>query len=68
MKTDEEILEMIDMLNNDIDRYQILHEKGLGNIKCKENFPRYKGEFKDAILIFKAQRQILQWVLGADFG
>ncbi len=38
MKTDEEILEMIDMLNNDIDRYQILHEKGLGNIKCKENF------------------------------
>ena len=59
---------MIDMLNGDIDNYQILHERGLSSLRNKENFPRYKGEFKDSITIFKSQRQILQWVLGVDFG
>lgn len=68
MRTEKEIQDMIGLLNTDIDNYQQLHEKAMSSMKCKENFPRYQGEFKNSVLMFKAQRQILQWVLGEDFG
>jgi len=45
IKTKEEILNMIDMLNNDIENYQILHENGLKS----KSFPRYNGWFKDSV-------------------
>ena len=47
-----------------IENYQVLHEDGLRS----KTFPRYNGCFKDSVLMFKAQRQILKWVLGEDFG
>lgn len=68
LRTEQEILDMIDLLNTDIENYQQLHEKGLRSLQNNKVFPKYDGKFKDAILLFKAQRQILKWVLGETFG
>ncbi len=64
MRKEKELRDMIKLLESDIENYQNLHEKALQ--RGKRELPRYANEFKDSILIFKAQRLMLLWALGED--
>ena len=62
LKNEKEIREMIEMIKEDIQNYQRLHEECLK----RKTLPRYDGSFKKGIELFQGQKRILEWVLGED--